>query len=156
MKKSGNNTVGVVTALVEPLIKEQNLILWDVRFEKEGSTWILRIIIDKEGGVSLNDCENLSRPFDKILDEADPIDQGYCLEVSSAGIERELTKQWHYDQCEGMQVQVKLIRPHISGEREFNGILLKHEDNTVGIKCGEEEYSFADNELAYVRLYVEF
>lgn len=101
MKKNGGNTVKIVTDLVKPIVDELGLILWDVRFEKEGSIWLLRVIIDKVGGVSVDDCEAVSRPLDKLLDEVDPIDQSYCLEVASAGLERELTKSWHFDECIG-------------------------------------------------------
>ncbi len=155
MKKNGNNTVSIVTQILQPLISEQNLILWDVQFEKEGSMWILRIIIDKEDGISLTDCEALSRPLDKLLDETDPIEQSYCLEVSSAGIERQLTKQWHYDESIGKQVQLRLIRP-INGERDFIGKLNKYENDSVFIDCEGNENTFLINDLAYIRWYAEF
>lgn len=154
-KGSAKSTVSVVTELVMPLIEQQGLILWDVRFEKEGSMWLLRIIIDKEGGVDVEDCENLSRPFDKLLDDADPIEQSYCLEVASAGLERELTKPWHYEKCAGEKVVVRLIRPR-DGERDFIGNLKGLVDNTATIMQNETEVSFVLSEVAYVRLYVEF
>lgn len=156
MKKSGNNTVNIVSDLVAPLIKEQNLILWDVRFEKEGSMWLLRVIIDKKpDGVSIDDCEALSRPLDKLLDDVDPIDQSYCLEVASAGLERELTKDWHFEESMGKKVQIKLIRPY-NGEREFIGILIKYDKTQVTISCENDEYTFVINDTAYIRWYVEF
>lgn len=156
MKKNSNNTVGVVSDLIAPLIKEQDLILWDVRFEKEGSLWLLRIIIDKKpDGVSIDDCEKLSRPVDKLLDEADPIDQSYCLEVASAGLERELTKDWHFEESIGKVIQVKLIRPY-NGEREFIGKLIKYELNQITIECENDVYTFTKNETAYIKWYVEF
>lgn len=156
MKKNSNNTVGIVSDLIAPLIKEQDLILWDVRFEKEGSLWLLRIIIDKKpNGVSIDDCEKLSRPVDKLLDQVDPIEQSYCLEVSSAGLERELTKDWHFEESIGELVQVKLIRPY-NGEREFIGKLIKYESNQITIERENDVYTFAKNETAYIRWYVEF
>lgn len=158
-KKSGGNTVEIVTSLVMPLIEEQGLILWDVRFEKEGSMWILRIIIDKAEGIKVDDCENISRPFDKILDEADPIDQSYCLEVASAGLERELTKQWHFNQCAGQKVCARLIRP-LDGERDFIGELQKMQDNIVTINLLDDDtvkvFETSLKDVAYVRLYIEF
>ncbi|MEG2813990.1 MAG: ribosome maturation factor RimP [Oscillospiraceae bacterium] len=147
---SKGNTVSNVTELVTPLIEQQNLILWDVRFEKEGAMWLLKIIIDKDGGVNIDDCENLSRPLDKLLDEKDPIDQSYCLEVSSAGIERELKKDWHFLKSIGKKVQAKLIRP-FEGEREFIGELTDFKNNTITIKCPTGEYSFLLSDLAFVR-----
>lgn len=155
MKKNSGNTVSVVTELVRPIADELGLKIWDVAFEKEGAMWILRVVIDKEGGVSIDDCEALSRPLDKKLDEVDPIEQSYCLEVSSAGIERELTRDWHFDFLKGEKVTVKLIRP-FEGEREFIGELLGLVQNEVKINCEGRELSFPKNEIAFVRLYADF
>lgn len=150
-KNNGGNTVQIATELLQPLLIEQSLILWDVRFEKEGSMWILRIIIDKEGGVDINDCEALSRAFDKILDEADPIENSYCLEVSSAGIERELIAEWHFAQFIGANIKIRLIRPY-NDERDFVGKLIKLDNGKVSIECGEETFAFSMGDVAYVRL----
>ncbi|MBP3464714.1 MAG: ribosome maturation factor RimP, partial [Angelakisella sp.] len=79
------NTAAVAEELAQPILEQMGLILWDVVYEKEGSGWYLRYYIDKEGGVSIDDCEAMSRPLDAKLDEVDPIEQSYCLEVSSAG-----------------------------------------------------------------------
>lgn len=155
MKKNGNKTVDIVTKLAEPIAKELGYTLWDVRFEKEGSLWILLIVIDKEGGISIDDCEAMSRPLDAKLDEVDPIEQSYCLEVSSAGIERELTRDWHFEACMGQKIVVRLIRPY-EGERDFVGTLLAYKDNVVSIEVGDEKYSFPMDDVAYVRLYAEF
>lgn len=89
MASGKKNTVGIVTDLVRPITDELGLDLWDVRFEKEGSTWYLRIFLDKEEGVNIDDCENVSRRLSPILDETDPIVQSYTLEVSSPGIGRD-------------------------------------------------------------------
>lgn len=151
MKKGTGKTVDIVYELAKPIADELGLTLWDIRFEKEGSMWVLLIIIDKEGGVSINDCEAMSRPLDKKLDETDPIEQSYCLEVSSAGIERELTREWHFDHCKGQQVVVKLIRPY-NGEREFRGELLGLENGSVAVKTENDTYSFLMGDVAYVRL----
>lgn len=155
MKKNSGSTVSVVTDLVRPIAEELGLRIWDVTFEKEGAMWILRVVIDKDGGVSIDDCEALSRPLDAKLDEVDPIEQSYCLEVSSAGIERELTKDWHYDFLKGETVRVKLIRP-IEGEREFIGELSGLVDNEVKLNVGGNEMSFLMNEIAFVKQYAEF
>ena len=90
------NTVEIVTDIVKPVIEEMGLTLWDVRFEKEGAGWYLRVFIDKEGGVDINDCENVSRATDPLIDEADPITQAYYYEVSSPGIGRALVRPWHF------------------------------------------------------------
>ena len=82
-----------------------------MRFEKEGSSWFLRILIDKDGGVSMDDCENFTRPFNKILDEEDPIPQSYVLEVGSPGLGRELKRPEHFEACINDLIRIKLIRP---------------------------------------------
>ncbi len=153
-KKNGGKTTEIVYGLAKPIADELGLTLWDIRFEKEGSTWILLVIIDKEGGVSINDCEAMSRPLDKKLDEVDPIEQSYCLEVSSAGIERELTKEWHFQKCMGEMVMVKLIRP-FEGEREFVGKLIGRENGAVTVETAKGAYTFLQTDIAYVRLYAD-
>lgn len=153
------NTVEIVTALAEPVVQEMGLQLWDVRFEKEGASWYLRLFIDKEGGVTINDCEDLSRRFDKILDEADPISQSYYFEVSSPGIGRDLVRPWHFEKYLGQQVEVKLIRPmqieQNGSLREFVGTLTRCDDQNVTVTLDGQELSFAKKEAAYIRLYEE-
>ena len=132
------NTVDTVTALAQPVVAEMGLQLWDVRFEKEGASWYLRLFIDKEGGVTIDDCENLSRRMDKILDEADPISQSYYFEVSSPGIGRDLVRPWHFERYLGEQIEVKLIRPmqleNGSSLREFVAPLCSCDDQTITVE----------------------
>ena len=155
MKRGTNKTAELVYGLAKPIVDELGLTIWDIRFEKEGAMWVLLVVIDKEGGVSIDDCEAMSRPLDKKLDEVDPIEQSYCLEVSSAGIERELTRDWHFETCKGQQIVVRLIRPY-NGVREFVGTLLKLEDATVYLSAEDGEYAFRLNDIAVVRLYAVF
>ncbi|MEG0753586.1 MAG: ribosome maturation factor RimP, partial [Angelakisella sp.] len=115
-------TVEMAAELATGLLTEMGLTLWDVTFAKEGSVWILRYLVDKEGGIDINACEEFSRSIDKLLDEADPIDKSYTLEVSSPGVERELTQDWHYEHCKGELIHVRLIRP-VEGVRDFVGVL---------------------------------
>ena len=110
-KGKGGNTVRKVWEIAEPLAQNLGLELWDIRFEKEGANWYLRIFIDKDGGVSIDDCVDMSHALDKPLDDEDPIEQSYCLEVCSPGIERELTRPEHFQQFIGADIMVKLIRP---------------------------------------------
>lgn len=148
----GKNTVAVVEKLAAPVAAEYGVNIWDVRFEKEGSMWYLRIIIDKEGGVDINDCEKVSRKLDKLLDEADPIDQSYCLEVSSPGVERELVKKEHFDAFMGQEVTVRFIRP-VDGERDFVGVLSSFDDGKVTVMLDEnEEMVFDLSETSFVRV----
>lgn len=158
MKKSKSNTVSIIEELVKPITDELNITIWDVQFEKEGASWVLRIIIDKPEGITLEDCESVSRPLDKLLDETDPIDQSYSLEVSSAGIERELTKDWHFEHCQGEDVILKLFKPY-QDKREFVGKLIEQKENTIYIKPdGDEEntLAFSKADVVYIRLYFTF
>ena len=148
-KSKGGNTVETVWKIAEPIAQDLGLSLWDVRFEKEGANWYLRIFIDKEDGVSIDDCVDMSHAIDKPLDDADPIEQSYCLEVCSPGVERELKRDSHFEKCIGQPVMVKLIRP-IDSKREFNGILesydngnfeLRLEDGT-GLMINKKETSY--------------
>lgn len=152
-KKKG--TVCVVTEIVQPVVEELGLELWDVRFEKEGAFWYLRVFIDKEGGVTIEDCENVSRIIDKLIDAADPISQSYFLEVCSPGIGRELVKPWHFQKFIGSPIVVRLIRP-VDGVRDFEGILSAADGDQITLTMdldGEEiEMVFERKEAAYVRL----
>lgn len=154
-KGNKGNTVSVVTEIVKPITDSFGLTIWDVQFEKEGSMWILRVVIDKEDGVSIDDCEAVSRALDVKLDEVDPIEQSYCLEVTSAGLERHLTKDWHFEKCMGEKISLRLIRP-FNGQRDFVGVLSGFIDNSVSINTEEDEYKFSMSDVAYVRLYIEF
>jgi len=139
---------GAVAPLVEPITAELGLLLWDIRFVKEGATWILRVVIDREEEpVSINDCVAVSRKLSPILDEADPIPQSYCLEVTSPGADRELTRPEHFTYYEGYPVQIKLYRPDDSGRRELAGILLEHTGDTLSIQTEEDDTLTLDNKL---------
>ena len=134
------NTAAAVWKLAQPIAESLGLMIWDIRFVKEGALCYLRIFIDKPEGVGIEDCEAMSRAINGPLDELDPIDQSYCLEVSSPGINRELTRPEHYEAFLDCFVIVKLIRPLEDGSREVGGILRAYaEDGTVTLQTGEEE-----------------
>ena len=118
--------------LAAPVIAAQGCELWDVEYVKEAGTWYLRLYIDKEGGVSIDDCEAISRRVSDLLDEADPIEGSYTFEVSSAGAERP------------------------DGRKEFAGDLAGYEDGAVLLKVGEETLRFEKGDVALVRLRVDF
>ena len=148
----GGNTVAVVRELAKPIAEELGLEIWDVRFLKEGSQWYLRIFIDKEGGVSIDDCVDFTHAINKPLDEADPIEQAYCLEVSSPGIERELVRDEHFQKSLGKKVMLKTIRP-VDGEREFKGILESFDGTAVTVKVNDElSKVFTVKETAWIKL----
>ena len=145
----------VVAALAAPIVEENGCRLWDVEYVKEAGEWFLRVYIDREGGVDITHCEAVSRPLSDLLDEADPIQNSYTFEVSSAGLDRVLRKQEHYEACMGQQVDVKLYRPR-NGAKEFTGELLHYGNGDVTIRMGGEEVAFEKKEIANVRLHIEF
>lgn len=151
-KQKKSNTVEAVTKLVKPIVEEMGLSLWDVRFVKEGAAWYLRIFIDKDSGVSIDDCEAVTRAIDQPLDELDPIEQNYFLEVSSPGIERELTKPEHFDAFLGAPVMLKLIRPNQQGERELSGTLIAHDKDTVTVALEGTESVINKKDTVYIKL----
>lgn len=150
-KKESGGTVQRAWSLAEPYVRQLGLTLWDVLFVKEGASWYLRYIIDKEGGVTIEDCEALSRAVNDPLDEADFIQQAYYLEVSSPGLCRELKRPEHFAAMAGRPVRVLLIRPR-DGEREFTGLLSGYDGQTVVIGTQDGEMSFAKGEIASVTL----
>ena len=148
----GGNTVKIVWDIVEPFAEELGLKIWDVRFLKEGSSWFLRIFIDKEGGVSIDDCVDLTHAINKPLDEADPIEQAYFLEVSSPGVERDLVRDDHFTAYIGEKIKVKMIRP-VEGKREFSGILESYDDGSVTLRCDDESgITFTKKEASWIKL----
>ena len=148
----GGNTVKIVWDIVEPLAAELGLSIWDVRFLKEGSQWYLRVFIDKDGGVGIDDCVNLSHAIDGPIDEANPIEQAYILEVSSPGVERDLVRDEHFTAFIGEKIKVKMIRP-VEGKREFSGILESYEDGNITIRLEDESgFTFTKKEASFVKL----
>ena len=141
----------VVAALARPIVAQAGCTLWDVEYVKEAGEWFLRVYIDREGGVDLDCCEAVSRPLSDALDEADPIQNSYTFEVSSAGLDRVLKKPEHFAQCLGRKVDVKLYRP-VEGSKERTGGLTGYEDGAVSI----DGVRFDKKDVAQVRLHVEF
>ena len=140
-----------VAALAAPVVERCGCSLWDVEYVKEAGEWFLRLYIDKEGGVSIDDCEAVSRPVSDLLDKADPIPGSYTFEVSSAGLERALRKPGHFAACMGQTVDVKLYRP-LEGKKEFTGRLEGYEDGAVTV----DGRTFEKKDVAQVRLHVDF
>ena len=142
-----------VAALALPVVEGAGCTLWDVEYVKEAGQWFLRVYIDKEGGVSIDDCEAVSRPLSDLLDQADPIEGSYTFEVSSAGADRVLKKPEHFARFLGEEVEVKLYRPK-EGRKEFVGVLKAYEDGDVTLDAGGGETVFTKQEIALVRLYL--
>lgn len=125
-----------ITALIEDAVKAQGVTLWDVRFVKEGASHYLRVFIDKPEGISIDDCTNVSHAIDPILDEADPIDCAYYLEVCSPGIDRELSRDMHFESAVGKKIKLRLFKA-VDEKKEFEGILQSFDGGIVLEADGE-------------------
>ncbi len=145
----------VVTQLAAPIAGENGCQLWDVEYVREAGQWYLRIYIDKPEGISINDCEAVSRPLSDALDEVDPIEGSYTLEVSSAGADRPLKKPEHFAQMMGREVEVRLYRA-VDGQKAVVGTLCGYEAGAVSITTPAGEKTFPKADVAQVRLYVTF
>lgn len=141
--------------LARPVVEACGCTLWDVEYIKEAGSWYLRLYIDKEGGVSIDDCEAVSRGVDPLLDEADPIQDPYTFEVSSAGADRPLKKPEHFEAFLGAQVDVKFYKA-VNGQKNCTGILAGYNDGDVTLELGGETVTFDKKEIAFVRLHVSF
>ncbi len=144
-----------VAQFAEPIVQAHGCTLWDVEYVREGGEWFLRLYIDKQGGVDIADCEAISRAVDPILDEQDPIAESYSFEVCSAGLERQLKRPSDFEQFMGSSVSVKLFKP-VNGAKEFVGTLRAYHDGALTIQTAAGEMTFQKNEVAQVRLHVEF
>lgn len=145
----------IVAGFARPVVEEHGCTLWDVEYVREGSDYFLRLYIDKEGGVDINDCEAISRAVDPILDEKDPIAESYHFEVCSAGLERSLKRPADFEQFMGSPIMIKLYRPR-NGLKEIPSILRGYDNGRVTAECGKETITFEKSEVALVRLRVEF
>ena len=145
----------IVSEFAKPIGEEHGCSLWDVEYVREGSERFLRLYIEKEGGVDINDCEAISRAVDPILDEKDPIPDSYHFEVCSAGLERALKRPSDFQRFMDSPIMVKLYRPR-NGLKEIPGILRGYEDGKITVEAGKETITFQKSEVALVRLRVEF
>ena len=141
--------------LGQPIAEKLGLDLYDVEYKKEGADWRLTYYVDKEGGVSLNDCEDFSRAVSDALDEADPIEQNYILTVSSPGIERKLTKPSHYAAVVGKEIEVRLFAP-VNGEKKFTGILKSFEEPVALIDIDGTELKIDIKDISAAKLVYHF
>ena len=138
--------------LIQPLIDANNFELVDVEFVKEGSDWYLRVYIDKDGGITVDDCELISRAFNEILDREDYISEQYIFEVSSPGLMRPLKKEKDYKRSVGKLIDIKLYKP-VDKCKEFTGVLDSYDKDTVTIKMEDDtQKTFDRSNLAMIRL----
>ncbi len=123
-----------VESLVKDKIEKIGYELYDVLYVKEGSNKILRIVIDSEHGISLDDCEKVNNEIKEIIDEANPIEEQYFLEISSPGIERLLRKDWQLKKFKGAEVNIKLFKKDENGKKEYVGTLGNVTENTLDVE----------------------
>ena len=145
----------LVAELAAPAVAEQGCTLWDVEYVREAGQWYLRLYLDKDGGVDILDCENVSRRVSDLLDEADPIEGSYIFEVSSAGAERQLKRPSDFEKFLGSPVLLKTYQNR-DGRKEFPGVLKEYDGGAVVLEMGKQELRFEKNEVAMVRLRIVF
>ena len=152
MGKNTGNTAEKVRQIVLPVCGEMELELWDVTFEKEGADWFLKVLIEKkDGALDISECEAFSRKIDPLIDEADPIDQSYFLEVGSPGLNRRLRTPEHFQRFIGSDVCIRFIRPDSEGKREIEAKLTGFENGILSIEAqGMRTVNLSDT--AFVRL----
>lgn len=144
-----------VLEFLKPIAKENGVYVWDIEFKKEGPSYVLRIFLDREGGIFIEDCEKVSRALSEVLDEKDPIPQEYMLEVSSAGLDRALKQDFHFEKCLDKNVDVKLFAP-IDGEKEFTACLKGYEGGIVTLYKDNKAMDLPLDKISQIRLTVEF
>lgn len=147
------NAAERVYDLIKETVEGCGVKLWDVRFLKEGASWYLRVFIDKEEGISIDDCTEVSHAIDPIIDEADPIDKAYYLEVCSPGIEREITRPEHYNELIGVKIKIKLYKA-LDGVKEFIGVLKSAQDNIV-IETDKGDLEFSKKDISKASVFFE-
>lgn len=141
-----------ILLLIKDTVEAQNVTLWDVRFVKEGASYYLRVFIDKEDGVNIDDCTNVSHAIDPVIDEADPIDKSYYLEVCSPGLERELIRAEHFEWAKGREIKVKLYKA-VGGSKEIIGTLLSF-DGGINISTVSGEIYLEKKDFSTVNLMI--
>lgn len=146
-----------ITDMLMPILKKNDLKLYDVDYVKEGDDYYLRVFIDKDLGVDINDCENVSRELSRLLDVDDFIEDSYILEVSSPGLTRTLKKDKEFELNRGKLVKIALFKPDDNRKKEYVGILggFNECSNTVSLLFGDNELQFEKNSIASVRLSME-
>lgn len=142
----------IVFSIAKPIAEKYGLNVWDVIFEKEGTNWFLRIYLDRNDGVvTIGDCEKISNCISDRLDEIDPIEQSYYLEVSSAGLGRKLRKEEHFLKLIGEQISLKLYKS-FEGKKRFTGILRGFENDLITLETEDEMFNIPFSDCSYVKL----
>lgn len=141
--------------MLEPIVSELGCEIYDVEYVNEAGEWYLRAYIDKEGGVTIDDCEAVSRAMSDALDADDFIDDAYYLEVSSPGLGRTLKKDKHLQKSIGEEVEIKTYKP-IDKCKEFSGILKSFDESSIVLLIDNKEKEFKRSEIALIKLALDF
>ncbi|MBR0444954.1 MAG: ribosome maturation factor RimP [Clostridia bacterium] len=148
-------TTEAVDSIVRKTVEDMGFSLCDVEFQKEYGNWVLTLFIDKPGGVTIDDCEAVSKAVDPVLDEEDPIAQAYYLSVSSLGIDRPLKKDADYERNLGKEITVRLYAP-LDGKKEITGVLQSYTEDGFELMCGKETLTVKRKDAALVKPYIRF
>ena len=148
------NVITAVSELSSRICEENGVYLYDVEYQKEGKNQVLRIYIDKEGGINIDECETISRMLSEALDREDIISNAYNLEVSSPGAERKLSKDWHFEKVIGKQIELSLYAP-FNGAKIILGVLEKAENNRIYLNINGEIVEFPKDKVASAKLYFD-
>ena len=142
--------------LITPILDRMNFELVDVEYVKEGGTWYLRAYIDKEGGITVNDCEAVAREMNEILDREDFVEDSYVFEVSSPGLGRTLKKEKHLSKSIGMEVELKTFKP-VNGSKDFEGVLKAFDNDTLTLTVeDDQDLVFQRKDIAVIKLALDF
>ena len=152
---TAKNIAETVREGIQPVADELGLLIWDVEFVKEGARRVLRVTIDHEDGITIEDCERMHRAIDPVLDELDPIDTAYDLEVSSPGIERELRTDAHVDASLGERVNLRFFAP-FEGQKSIEGILTGRQGDSILLDVNGEERAIPRAAIAKIQTVFEF
>jgi ribosome maturation factor RimP len=145
----------IVYDLAKPRTDRNNFELVEVEFKKEGADWYLRVYVDKEGGITIDDCQSVSQELDELIDQADPIEQSYIFEVSSPGIDRPLKTDRDYEKNNGKLVEIKLFSP-LDGKKAYEGILKGHTAENVEIEADGRDILIEKSSIALIRPVIKF
>jgi ribosome maturation factor RimP len=149
--KSVKGIVSTLYPVVEETAKGLGYTIWDLEYVKEGSDWYLRITIDSENGIDIEDCEKMSRAIDPVLDEVNVIEDAYHLEVSSPGVERDIKTDYHMDACKGEKIQIKLYAP-INGAKSYIGVLNGYDEESIFV----DDIKIPRKSIAKMNVYFEW
>lgn len=141
--------------LATDVCERHGVYIYNTEYKKEGSEYFLRLFIDKDGGVTIEDCENVSREISPLLDDLTFIKEAYIFEVSSPGIDRALTRDWHFEKVMGEEIEIKLFAP-LDGKKEISGVLTDYSDGVITVSENDKEITIEKSKAASVRLAFKF